>query len=71
MAPRITPQAIQELIDELEASKQSRLRAWQVLQQIRAIITEEGNVAVPPAAAKTFDSEGDVITEALRKTLRA
>jgi hypothetical protein len=71
VAARITPQAIQELIDELEASKQSRLRAWQILQQIRAIVTEEGNTTVPPAAAKTFDSEGEVIAEALKKTLRA
>ena len=27
----ITPKAIQDLLDELEASKQSRLRAWNVL----------------------------------------
>ena len=71
MAARITPQAIQELIDELEASKQSRLRAWAVLQQIRAIVTEEGNTNIPPAATKTFDSEGEVITDALKKTMRA
>jgi hypothetical protein len=29
----ITPKAIQDLLDELEASKQSRLRAWNVLQR--------------------------------------
>jgi hypothetical protein len=28
----ITPRAIQELLDELEASKYSRLRAWEALQ---------------------------------------
>jgi hypothetical protein len=31
----ITPKAIQDLLDELEASKQSRLRAWNVLQRLR------------------------------------
>jgi hypothetical protein len=31
----ITPKAIQDLLDELEASKQSRLRAWSVLQRLR------------------------------------
>jgi hypothetical protein len=30
----ITPKAIQDLLDELESSKQSRLRAWTVLQRI-------------------------------------
>ena len=31
----ITPKAIQDLLDELESSKQSRLRAWSVLQRLR------------------------------------
>ena len=40
----VTPKAIQDLLDELEASKQSRLRAWAVLQRIRAILSESGMV---------------------------
>jgi hypothetical protein len=32
----ITPKAIQDLVDELEASKQSRLRAWKALQRLRS-----------------------------------
>jgi hypothetical protein len=36
----ITPKAIQELLDELEASKQSRLRAWKALQRLRSILSE-------------------------------
>jgi hypothetical protein len=36
----ITPKAIQDLLDELEASKQSRLRAWNVLQRLRFVLSE-------------------------------
>jgi hypothetical protein len=43
----ITPKAIQDLLDELEASKQSRLRAWNVLQRFRSVLTEAGNLAIP------------------------
>jgi hypothetical protein len=46
----ITPKAIQDLLDELEASKQSRLRAWSVLQRLRMVLSEVGNVAIPPPA---------------------
>ena len=66
----ITPQAIQDLLDELEASKQSRLRAWNVLQRLRLVLTEAGNVAVPPSAQKTFDAEGEILEYALAKSYR-
>jgi hypothetical protein len=36
----ITPKAIQDLLDELAASKQSRLRAWNVLQRLRTVLSE-------------------------------
>ena len=51
----ITPQAIQDLLDELEASKQSRLRAWNVLQKLRAILVEFSKTAIPAPKQKTFD----------------
>ena len=47
----ITPKAIQDLLDELEASKQSRLRACSVLQRLRMVLSD-GNVAIPPPAQK-------------------
>jgi hypothetical protein len=53
---RITPKAIQDLLDELEASKQSRLRAWETLQEIRRILTNLGNTKVKSPSTKTFDS---------------
>jgi hypothetical protein len=62
----VTPEAIQELLDELECSKQSRLRAWAVLQRIRAILSELGNVVIDPPAQKTFDAEGALLEETLK-----
>jgi hypothetical protein len=66
----ITPKAIQDLLDELEASKQSRLRAWNVLQRLRLVLSEMGGVAIPLAAQKTFDAEGEALEHGLRKSLR-
>src|ERR1700676_484985 len=66
----ITPKAIQDLLDELEASKQSRLRAWSVLQRLRMVLSEVGSVSIPPPAQKTFDAEGEALEHALRKSFR-
>jgi hypothetical protein len=66
----ITPKAIQDLLDELEASKQSRLRAWNVLQRLRSLLSELGNVTIPPPAQKTFEAEGETLEHALTKSFR-
>jgi hypothetical protein len=66
----ITPKAIQDLLDELEASKQSRLHAWNVLQRLRLVLSEMGSVAIPLPAQKTFDAEGEALEHGLRKSLR-
>jgi hypothetical protein len=66
----ITPKAIQDLVDELEASKQSRLRAWNALQRLRSVLSEVGNVAIPAPAQKTFDAEGELLEHALTKSFR-
>src|SRR6202022_1069346 len=63
-------EAIQDLLEELEASKQSRLRAWNVLQRLRLLLSELGNVAIPPPAQKTFDAEGEILEQALTKSFR-
>jgi hypothetical protein len=65
----ITPKAIQDLLDELEASKQSRLRAWNVLQRLRSVLSELGNITIRPPAQKTFDAEGEALEHALTKSL--
>jgi DNA-binding transcriptional regulator GbsR (MarR family) len=66
-----TPKAIQDLLDELEASKQSRLRAWSVLQRLRVVLSELGNVAIPAPKQKTFNAEGEILEHALTKCFRA
>src|ERR1700689_499124 len=66
----ITPKAIQDLLDELESSKQSRLRAWNVLQRLRLVLSDIGNVAIPPPTQKTFDAEGEILEHALTKSFR-
>jgi hypothetical protein len=66
----ITPKAIQDLLDELKASKQSRLRAWDVLQRLRLVLSEVGKIQIPSPAQKTFDAEGEILGHALTKSLR-
>ena len=63
-------EAIQHLLDELEASKQSRLRAWKALQDSARFSRRLVNIAIPPPAQKTFDAEGEVMEHALTKSLR-
>ena len=65
----ITPRAIQDLLDELEASKQARLRAWAVLQRLRALLCDLGNVTIDPPSKRTFDMEGAILEQALKKCL--
>ena len=66
----ITPKAIQDLLDELEASKQSRLRAWAVLQRIRAILSESAHMVIEQPSERTFESEGVILERALAKCIR-
>jgi hypothetical protein len=48
----------------------SRLRAWNVLQRLRLVLSGNGNVAIPPPAQKTFDAEGEILEHALTKSFR-
>jgi hypothetical protein len=66
----VTPKAIQDLIDELEASKQSRLRAWAILQRIRAILSDIAHMTIEQPSQKSFVSEGAIIERALTKCIR-
>jgi hypothetical protein len=51
-------------------ARQSRMRAWDMLQKIRATISDLGNVAIAPAPKKTFESEGAILEKTLAKALR-
>ena len=41
-----------------------------MLQRLRAVLSELGNVAIPPPKQKTFDLEGEILEHALTKCLR-
>jgi len=66
----ITPKAIQDLLDELDASRASRKRAWELLQELRWVLKDIAGVETPYPERKTIDLEGRVIKEAIRKALR-
>ncbi|HWY93293.1 MAG TPA: hypothetical protein VNY04_10360 [Chthoniobacterales bacterium] len=65
----ITPKAIQDLLDELEASRASRKRAWELLQELRWVLKDITGVEAPHPERKTIDLEGRIIKEAIRKAL--
>ena len=66
----ITPKAIQDLLDELEASRASRKRAWELLQELRWVLKDITGTEIPAPERKTIDLEGRIIKEAVRKALR-
>jgi hypothetical protein len=62
--------ALQDLLDELEASRASRKRAWEILQEIRWVLKEVAGVEAPAPGKRTIDLEGRVVKDAVRKTLQ-
>jgi hypothetical protein len=66
----ITPQALQELRDELEASRASRRRAWGNLQEIRWVLKDSAGMELPPPGKKTIDLEGRIVKDGVRKAIR-
>jgi hypothetical protein len=66
---KVTPQAIQELFDELEASRQARRRAWEVLQRLRAILVKCGRVRIATPEKKMFETEGALLEKAITKCI--
>jgi hypothetical protein len=66
----ITPQDLQKLLDEREASRASRKRAWENLQEIRWVLKDVTGVDLPPPARKTIDLEGRLVKDGVRTALR-
>ena len=66
----VTPEAIRKILDELEASRASRKRAWENLQEIRWILKDATGVDLPMAARKTIDLEGRVVKDGVRKIVK-
>jgi SOS response associated peptidase (SRAP) len=55
---------------ELETSRQARRRAWDVLQDLRAVLTKLGNVTIEVPSRKTFEAEAAILKQALSDCLR-
>jgi hypothetical protein len=66
----LTPKAIQDLLDELKASRASRKRAWEILQEIRWVLKDTASIELPPPARKTIDLEGRLVKDAVRKAIK-
>lgn len=54
---------------EVERSRISRKRAWDILQEIRWALKDVAGIEVPPAQAKSIDAEGRMVEKAVRKAL--
>jgi hypothetical protein len=68
-AVSITPQELQKLLDELEASRASRKRAWENLQEIRWVLKDTTGVELSPPGRKTIDLEGRIVKDGVRRAL--
>ena len=66
----MTPQALRDLLDELEASRASRKRAWEILQEIRWVLKDTTRIEAQQPGRKTIDLEGRLVKDAVRKTLK-
>jgi hypothetical protein len=67
---QLTPPAIQDMLNELEASRSSRKRAWDNLQEIRWVIKDTTGTELPAPARKTIDLEGRIVKDGVRKAVR-
>lgn len=66
----LNPRELQDLLDELEASRRSRKRAWENLAEIRFVLKDTPGVDLPLPARKTIDLEGRIVKDGVRKTLQ-
>ena len=64
----LDPKELQDLLDELKASRASRKTAWEILQEIRGILKDNGVVLSPPAV-KNIGIEGRLVRDGVRKAL--
>jgi hypothetical protein len=64
----VTPDGIRQLLDELEANRQSRKRAWATLQRLRKFLEANGaRIGTPDD--RNFETEGEAIESGLRRTI--
>jgi hypothetical protein len=58
------------MLEELEASRTSRKRAWENLQEIRWVVKDTTGIELTPPARKTIDLDGRIVKDGVRKALR-
>ena len=64
----VTPDAIRELLDELEANRRSRKSAWATIQRLRKFLDAHGaRISVPDD--RSFETEGEALESGLRRTI--
>jgi hypothetical protein len=56
-------------LDELEASRRSRRRAWENLQELRWILKDTARMDLPAPVRKTIDLEGRLVKDGVRKAI--
>src|SRR5271157_6283463 len=66
----LSPKEPQELLYELGASRASRKRAWENLQEICWVLKDTTGIDLPAPARKTIDLEGRLVKDGVRKTLQ-
>ena len=66
---RMTPQELQKVLDELQASRASRKRPGENLQELRWVLQDSAAMKLPPPARKTIDLEGKQ-KDGVRKAIR-
>ena len=65
----MTPQDLQKLLDEPEASRVSRKRVWENLRATRWVLQDTTAIELPPPARRTIDLKGRLAKNGLRKAL--
>jgi hypothetical protein len=66
----ISPQELQNMLDELEASRRSRKRAWENLQELRWVLKDVTGMELPQPARKTINLEGRLVKDGVRKAIQ-
>src|SRR6476659_1514527 len=64
------PEELQRMLDELEASRASRKRALENLQELRWVLQDTAGMELPPPARKTIDLEGRIVKDGVRKAIQ-
>jgi hypothetical protein len=64
----VTPDAIRQLLDELEANRRSQRTAWATVQRLRKFLEQHGTRIATPDE-RNFETEGEAIESGFRRTL--